>query len=357
MNVRVGTTAALLALAFFGLTSGFSQNASWQVAASSRVVSQELHFTNGEVHLAGTAYLPKTGDHLPAVVVLHSASAATREAALYRHLREGLPALGWALLIYDRRGSGRSSGSLENIDYETLADDGIAAQHALAKLPRIDPNRIGFWGLSQGGWLAVLAAGRSPDAAFAVSISAPLISAEDQMRFAMTNLLKIRGYSQADVQQMLQTRRLWTGYLRGSNSRAVAVEALTNAEAKPWFKLVYMPTASELTSDPEHDSYRNEMDRDPGEAVTRLKVPLLILYGDSDPWIPVAQSVERLQSLTAHQRNIEYKVIAGANHEMMFPVHETMEVNQETVRADAPQTPEYFMVLGSWLTQLGPARK
>ena len=176
------------------LDSSASASSPWHVAGTG-VISQEIQFTNAGANLAGTVYLPSAGNHFPAVVVLHHAGAATRESALYRHLREGLPALGFAVLIYDRRGSGQSSGSLQGVDYETLADDAIAGQHALAKLSRIDPAKIGFWGLSQGGWLAVLAAGRSRDAAFAISVSAPLVTADEQMQFATSNLLTIRGYS------------------------------------------------------------------------------------------------------------------------------------------------------------------
>ena len=124
---------------------------SWHVEGDPKVTAKWIQFTNRDVHLVGTLYLPEHGDHLPAVVALHGASDATRDAALYRHLREGLPAIGVAVLIYDRRGSGASSGTLKGIDYETLADDAIAAQTELAKVWRIDPAKIGFWGLSQGG--------------------------------------------------------------------------------------------------------------------------------------------------------------------------------------------------------------
>jgi uncharacterized protein len=320
----------------------------WHVETN-EVVSQEVRFDNGDTHLVGTLYLPKTGDHLPAVVVLHGAGEPTREDELYRHLREGLPAIGFAVLIYDRRGSGQSSGSLQNISYETLADDGIAGQHAIAKIPRIDPARIGFWGLSQGGWLAVLAAGRSPNAAFAISVSAPLVPAEEQMRFAIRNRLMVGGYSAGDVQEMLDARSAWTGYLRGTNSRDVALVALKNAEAKPWFNLTYMPTAAKLTTDPAHNSYRNEMDDDPFVAATKVKVPLLFIYGDTDPWVPVAQSLEKLKRLAVMQHNFEYAVIPGANHEMASPVGDRMGVGSNSDRDDVPQVPSYFMLMGSWL--------
>lgn len=320
-------------------------------ADATRVVSQEIRFTNGDAHLVGTVYMPEKGDHLPAVVVLHAAMAATREAALYRHLSEGLPALGFAVLVYDRRGSGQSTGSMKDISYETLADDGIAGQHAIAKLPRIDPHRIGFWGLSQGGWLSVLAAGRSPDAAFAISVSAPLVTAEQQMRFAIANRLQINGYSPSDVEQMLATRQVWTDYLRGKAPRSAALDAITKAEAKPWFNLTYIDTAAQLTHDPEHNSYRQEMDDDPAAAVLKVKVPLLFIYGDTDPWIPVEASVKKLQELQKTRHNFQYFIVRDADHEMMFPVHETMEVDAKTIGTDVPQAPGYFLILGSWLSR------
>src|SRR5229473_1100445 len=314
MSMRL-TMALIATLLTVGLSDGAclasSADASspWHVPGTPSVISQEIHFTNAGANLVGTVYLPSDGNHLPAVVVLHHAGAATRESGLYRHLQEGLPALGFAVLISDRRGSGQSSGSLQGVDYETLADDAVAGQHALAKLSRIDPIKIGFWGLSQGGWLAVLAAGRSRDAAFAISVSAPLVTADEQMQYATSNLLTVRGYSRDDVLEMLETRKAWIGYLRGTNSRATSVDALSKAQSKPWFNLTYLPNASSLTNNP---ALRRKMDDDPVAAVLKTNVPLLFLFGGPDPWVPVAQSVERLEPLSSQHHKIESWIIADA---------------------------------------------
>jgi dipeptidyl aminopeptidase/acylaminoacyl peptidase len=345
-------TIALCVLILCTQAPGAAANVSdlWRVTGT-KIVSQEVQFSNGQAHLAGTVYLPETGDHLPGVVVLHHARLATREAALYRHLKEGLPALGFAVLVFDRRGSGQSSGDFASADFETLADDAIAGQRALAKIPRIDQTRIGFWGLSQGGWLGVLAAGRSTDSAFAVAVSAPLVTANEQMQFATSNLLGVRGYSESDVREMLDARKAWIGYLHGTNSRDVAVAALHKSESKPWFDLAYLPKASQVTTDPQHDASRKRLDDDPLAAALKVRVPVLFLYGDSDPWVPVARSVERLRSLSSQHPNIDYAVVADANHEMMFPVDDKMEVDVNATRKAAPQAPTYFMILGSWLSR------
>jgi len=344
------------AIAFFAVLSGANLAVAgtsdrWHVTSTGPSISEEIRFSNAGAELVGTVYLPASGDHLPSVVVLHSAGADTREAGLYRHLREGLPAMGVAVLIYDRRGSGQSSGNLAGTDFETLADDAIAGQRALEKIPLIDSKKIGFWGLSRGGWLAVLASERSPDAAFAISVSAPLVSAEEQMEFATSNLLLVRGYSQADVDQMLAARKTWVDYLHSKNSREAALDALSKVEAKPWFALAYLPRAAAITTDPEHDSVRRRLDDDPIAVVRKTKIPLLFLYGDSDPWIPVAESIEKLRPLRNELHNIDYAVVPNANHEMMLPGNETMQVDQDTNLRDEPQATTYFMLLASWLAR------
>lgn len=288
------------------------------------------------------------------MVVLHAAEVPAADAPLYAHLREGLPAIGIAVLVFDRRGTGRSTGK-RNVGYETFAADGIAGARAIARLPSIDPDRIGYWGLSQGGWLALFAASSDPKAAFAVCVSAPLVTPEKQMEFAMANRLRVGGYPQTDVDAMLAARAAWLGYLRGELPRSAAVTALSKIDAKPWFGLMYLPSSNELAAKPADPSVRKQLDADPLSALERVRVAALLIFGGSDPWIPVAATVDRLRTLTRVQRNVQYAVIAGADHDMRFVAHQTMDVSSAALAADVPDAPSYFTLLASWLTrQLAP---
>ena len=112
-----------------------------------------------------------------------------------------------AVPLFDRRGNGGSSGS-ENVPYQTLADDGISAAQALRAMRQIDPRRVGYWGISQGGWLATFAAVRDRKAAFAIAVSAPLTTPESQMEFADANRLDVLHYSQSDISDMLGARKM-----------------------------------------------------------------------------------------------------------------------------------------------------
>ena len=199
-----------------------------------------MTFSNGDATLHGTLYIPQSQRPVPAVVVYHGASEPLASTPLYRHLSEGLPQIGFAVLVFDRRGSGASTGK-PDVAYQTLSDDGVEGANALRKLPEIDPARVGYWGISQGGWLATLAASHDPRAAFAIAVSAPLVTPELQMEFAMSNRLHVLGYGQADIDAMLDARHKLDGYFQGSNPRGAAVAALDRIAGRPWYGQMYLP--------------------------------------------------------------------------------------------------------------------
>jgi hypothetical protein len=143
---------------------------------------------------------------VPVVVVTHAASSPTRDLPLYRHLIELLPTLGVAAFVYDRRGSGASGGEARRERLPTLADDAIAAQRMLEKLPAVDPRRIGFWGLSQEAGSPCWRQHEALPTAFVISVSAPMTTPDAQMNFAVANLLSVEGYSHADVEQAVGAR-------------------------------------------------------------------------------------------------------------------------------------------------------
>jgi hypothetical protein len=343
---------SLASLAFMLATTSLAFAADrWTATPLPGITQQEFRFTNGDTQLVGTLYMPAAGDHLPAVVALWGASNPLRDMPLYQHLARGFPAMGIAVLIFDRRGSGQSSGTYRSSLYEQLADDAVAARQALARLARIDSAKIGFWGISQGGWLAVLAANRSPQAAFVISVSAPLVTPTEQMDFAVTNLLIAHGYSQQEIREAMQLRHAWQDYLHGKGSYGVTAAALQRGERQPWFKFGYMPSAEELPKDPQTSSARANMDYDAFAAVRALEVPALFIYGAADPWVPVASSMERLKDLAKNKPNMALYIIDGADHTMMPPSEASLSVDPPTLEKDAPSVPAYFMIMSGWLAR------
>ena len=323
----------------------------WHVEGIPTATHEDIRFSNGDVHLAGTLYLPASGEHVPAVVVEHGAEAPTRDFALYEHLAQTLPSIGIAVLVYDRRGSGASSGDRETSSYEDFADDAIAGQQAIAKNPRIDAHKIGFWGLSQGGWLSILAANRSKSAAFAISVSAPLVTPDVQMNFAVANLVAARGFDRNAVDTAMAARKAHDAFTLGKLSRAETLKALAKADNQPWSSLTFIPSADQLTKSPQDSRWRKEMLSDPLREAREARVPVLFIYGGADPWVPVTESIARLQTLMPEHPNFEYHVIAGADHSMNLHDKDPMAFDEASLKSTAPDAPEYFVVLADWLAR------
>jgi uncharacterized protein len=349
------TTALLLAAV---VTDAVAQtqpppiSTQWSAPTTVSVVSVEKRFSNGSVELSGTLYAPDAAHKVPAMVVLHDASVPSQDAALYRHLEQMMPPLGMAVFVFDRRGSGKSGGSPANGDFDLLANDGIAAQRMLAVDPRIDPRRIGFWGLSQGGWLSLLAASRSPDAAFAISISAPMTTPDVQMNFAVANILRIKGYSQADIDTAIATRKAVDDYERGQLDRATAQRKLDEAIAKPWFDLIYM---RKTFPDPDKSGWAKEMQLDPLKILDSVKAPVLIVFGAVDPWVPVKLSTDAVRARATQHPNVTMGVVAGADHRMMLSVPLLTQIDPARLDGHVPNSPEYLGLIASWLTKQGLA--
>ena len=325
----------------------------WSAQASTVVEAQERTFQSAAVTLSGTLYVPKTEGRIPAVIVFHAASSPTRDNPLYTHLAEMLPPLGIAVFVFDRRGSGKSGGKLESSDYTMLADDGLAAQRMLAQDARIDPRRIGFWGLSQGGWLSLLAASRSPQSAFAISISAPMTTPDVQMNFAVANILRIKGFSPADIDQAIATRVAVDDFQRGKRDRASAQNILDAATKRPWFVHTYL---EKTFKDPDQSRWAKEMRHDPMATLDAVKQPTFVIYGSADPWVPVQTSLERLRASSARHPNVEVAVIAGADHAMATSVSTADQMDPVLSARQAPQSAAYFGLLGAWLAKQGLAR-
>lgn len=324
----------------------------WHARASTVVSAQEKTFQSAGATLSGTLHVPRSERPVPAVVVLHSASSPERDNPLYRHLVQMLPSLKIAVFVFDRRGSGRSGGRLEDSDYEMLADDGISAQRMLAQDPRIDSRRIGFWGLSQGGWLSLLAASRSPRTAFAVSISAPMTTPDVQMNFAVASILRIKGYQKADIDQAIATRTIVDDFHRGKVDRVAAQAMLDAAATKPWFEDIYL---GRTFKDPDQSRWAREMRHDPLAVVKKVRQPAFVIYGAADPWVPVQTSVERLRAASASLPRIDLAVIGGADHAMSTSVPPDDQIDPIKSAQQAPDSVEYFALLGAWLARQGLA--
>ena len=128
-----------------------------------------VRFSNGDVQLAGTLISPATRGPHPAVILVHASGAEDREYLL--PFARFLIRHGMAVLGYDKRGVGGSTGDWNKASFDDLAGDVVAAFEYLKTRSDIRRDQIGMLGWSQAGWVMPLAATRAKDLAFLISIS------------------------------------------------------------------------------------------------------------------------------------------------------------------------------------------
>ncbi len=264
-----------------------------------RYEAEDVRIAVGEgVVIAGTLTMPGgVRGPVPAVVLLHGSSPSDRNNSrpplpgLFWQLADTFARRGIAVLRYDQRGVGASSGSADSATVQTRAADAMAALVYLSAKPGIDPTRLGLLGLSEGAMAAPLAAlsGGSipggPSVRALVLISSP----------ART------GHALSAYQTRIGIERFvrLTGRARDS--------ALT---------LARLEEDSVLKSGRGHEAAL--LAYDPLPAARRLRIPVLIIHGATDMQVPV-EDAEHLGAAIrdAGNRDVTVCVLPGVNHVLL----------------------------------------
>lgn len=129
-----------------------------------------------QVHLEGTLSYPKGGGRYPCLVLASGSGQQNRDEELFQHkpflvLADYLASRGIAVLRYDDRGVGASTGSAEQGTTALFSEDAEAMLRALKGNPHVDPARLGIGGHSEGGAIAPLVAVRNKDVKFVVMLA------------------------------------------------------------------------------------------------------------------------------------------------------------------------------------------
>lgn len=146
-----------------------------------RILERDASFESNGAMLAGTLFYPDAAGPFPALVVVHGSGRMTRTD--FMGPAEGLVPLGYAVLVYDKRGVGESEGVYQNVGtynsddvLNELADDAAAGADLLATQTDIDPERIGIIGWSQASWIIPLAAAKTDNIHYMVNVVGPVMS-------------------------------------------------------------------------------------------------------------------------------------------------------------------------------------
>jgi uncharacterized protein len=202
---------------------------------------------------------------------------------------------------------------------------------ALAVLGAIDAERLGLWGISQGGWIGPLAAAASDEVAFLVLVASTGVTPSTQMMYAVERQLRLAGHGDDVVARALDLRRRFEAWVHAPGADHGLAAELEAGVDEPWWGQAFLPPM--LLDAEDRRLWIEEMDYDPRPSFAEVRVPTLLFYGEADSWTPVEPSVEAWRA--ARGDEVEIVVIPGAEHDLRLP--------------DGTLAPEYQEKLVDWL--------
>lgn len=149
---------------------------------------ENIKFYNEEadIHLAGTLTIPEGEGPFPLAILISGSGPQDRNSEILDHkpflvIADHLSRNGIAVLRYDDRGVKNSGGSFTQSTSEDFATDAAAAVNYGHTLSKIDTNKIGLIGHSEGGLIAPMVAAKYKNIDFIVSIAGPAIPIAELM--------------------------------------------------------------------------------------------------------------------------------------------------------------------------------
>ena len=309
-------------------------------------VTETVFDGRGGIKLSGRLVLPKGNERVPIVVLVHGAEhESARDSYALQRL---LPAENVGVFVYDKRGTGASKGKYTQ-DFDTLADDAVAAMREAKRIAGERCARIGYQGGSQGGWVAPLAATRAPVDFVIVSFGlAVSIIDEDQEEVALK--MRLKGHGQEEISKALEVasaaEAVFESNFTKDFERLDAVR--TKYRNEPWYKDVHgnythfiLPYTPVEAREKFKDSLPGTPFRyDPMPTLRAVKAPQLWILGEDDLEAPSAETSRRIRTLIAEGKQISLALFPHAEHGMT-----EYEVASNGERVSTRYAPSYFTMM------------
>jgi alpha/beta superfamily hydrolase len=315
------------------------------------------------ITLSGTLTLPSVEVKSPVVILIPGSGHVDRDSTFldfkpFQIIADYLTRNGIAVLRFDKRGVGLSTGDFNTATTEDFSQDIFAAIEYLKSLKKINPNKIGLIGYSEGGIIASMVASRSKDVAFIVLMAAPVLSGKDNATIVFTLLVN---ESMTNAQNLHEDSVLFKRFFA-----IISKEILTFEENKEAIEIAEktIPRMTEKTkatlgmpqltpemflrifSIPWLKAYLNI---NPESFLINVKCPIFAIYGKKDFQVPSKENIKALNHILKQRNKEDYiiKEIPDVNH--LFQHCKTGYPSEyETIKESVSS--EVLNLISAWIT-------
>jgi len=295
-----------------------------------RVEDVRVQNANGGVTLAGTLTLPPGPGPFPGVALVSGSGPQDRDEALMGHkpflvLADHLTREGIAVLRYDDRGVGGSTGTFATATSEDFTSDALAAVAFLQG--RDDIGAVGIVGHSEGGLVGPMAAARSTDVDFVVMLAGPGIPGDEILYLQGALIARAGGASEEAVAANQDVQERIFAIVRAEPDSAAAsaklsaaldeiVAALPEETRRRMGDEVSPQALRAQASQVNTPWFRFFLTYDPRPTLERVRVPVLALNGSLDLQVPAEANLREIAAALARggNRDATARALPGLNH-------------------------------------------
>lgn len=275
-----------------------------------------------QISLAGTLTLPSGQGPFPGAILIAGSGPHDRDENVAGHrpflvLADHLTRKGIAVLRYDKRGIGKSTGNYDQATTEDFASDATAAVEYLKSRKEINAKKIGLIGHSEGGLIAPMLASRSSDVAWIVLLAAPGLKGEQIMLLQSEMILRAAGFDDERIARARDFSLQSYVLARKERDPEVLEAKLTDLVDSTGMSTTLPPTAlkpqARMMSSP---WFRFFLDYDPVPALKKTQCPVLALNGDKDLQIASKENLAQIEKALREGGNKDFETheLAGLNH-------------------------------------------
>jgi pimeloyl-ACP methyl ester carboxylesterase len=283
--------------------------------------TEDVKFENktDKVTLAGTLSMPKKEGNFPVVILISGSGAQNRDEEILGHkpflvLADYLTKKGIAVLRFDDRGFGQSTGDFKKATTMDFAKDVQAGVDYLKTRKEIDKNKIGLIGHSEGGIIAPMIAGNSKDVKFIVLLAGPGIRGDKLLLLQRELLEKQMGVPDAVVEQSKENFKGAYDLIIQSTVNDDDLKTKVNSYFKS--KLGNDDMAKTITDQITSPWNYTLLKLDPKPFLEKVKCPVLALNGSKDLQVPAQVNFENIKKVLteAGNKKVTTKELPNLNH-------------------------------------------
>ncbi len=307
------------------------------------------------VVLAGTLTLPNGDGPFPGVVLVSGSGQQDRNSAMNGHkpfevLADYLTRRGIAVLRYDDRGSGASTGTFRLSTPADFAADAGAALNHLSAHAKVDGQAVGLVGHSEGGLTSAIAASQNRDLDYLVLLASPGMPMRDVM-LAQRRLL---GAAAGTPESVL---------VRSEPIIASILDTIANADTDDMAEaeMRKILTAENLAAlgmrQADGDLFTQQMSRsgirhsllvNPADYLRTLTVPVMALDGSLDRQVAPEENLAAIRNALLANNATTVLNLDGLNH--MFQTAQTGGV-AEYAQIEETFSPSAMAIIADWILE------